>query len=159
MLEGLLFRGYIEEMTRVLGLDPGKRRTGVAISDEAGVLAVPLRVIEARGRTALIREVLSIIEEYDVGEVVVGLPLNLDGTMGGRARDAERLAAALSRASGLSVRTWDERFSTTAVTRALIEAGVPGKGRKGVVDRNAAAYILQGYLDHRHGGSRGGAGQ
>jgi len=134
---------------RVLGLDIGTRRTGVAISDELGLTASPLRTIKAAGRTACIKALLEIIKEYDVEEIVVGLPLNLDGTEGVKAAEVRRFAKALEFAAGHKVRFWDERFSTAAVTRVLVEADVSRSKRKEVVDKAAAAYILQGFLDSR----------
>jgi len=134
---------------RILGLDIGKRRTGVAISDELGLVATPLRTIKASKRAGLISVIKDIIDEYGVGEIVVGMPLNLDGTAGARAREAERFAVALEKATGHKVHRWDERFSTVAVTRVLIEADVSRSKRKEVVDKTAAAYILQGFLDSR----------
>ncbi len=134
---------------RILGLDIGKVRTGVAISDELAVVATPLRTIKASGRTGLIKEIAKIIDEYDVGEIVVGLPLNLDGTEGVRAGEVRRFAVALEKATGLKAAFWDERFSTVAVTRVLIDADISRAKRKDMVDKSAAAYILQGFLDRK----------
>jgi len=136
---------------RILGLDIGKVRTGVAISDELGLVATGLRTIKASGRGELIKVIMGIIDEYDVGEIVVGLPLNLDGTEGAKAGEVRRFAGALERATGLKAIFWDERFSTVAVTRVLVEADISRAKRKAVVDKVAAAYILQGYLDSRGG--------
>ncbi|MFQ5354122.1 MAG: Holliday junction resolvase RuvX [Thermodesulfobacteriota bacterium] len=136
---------------RVLGLDLGKKRTGAAISDELGHVATPLRTIKASGRAALIRAVKDIIKEYDVGEVVLGLPLNLDGSVGESAGVVKAFGAALHEATGLTVSYWDERLSTAAVTRVLIDADLSRARRREVVDKSAAAYILQGFLDSRYG--------
>jgi len=149
LLEGAHAGRYIDRMARILGIDQGKKRTGVAISDEAGVVATPLEIIEARSRSAVIREICRIAKEHGVEQIVVGMPLDLDGTRGRRATDAERFARALAVAAGLPVQTWDERFSTMAVSRVLREADVSRSRRKGVLDSNAAAYILQGFLDSR----------
>ncbi len=148
MLEDRWLCRYIVVM-RILGLDIGKRRTGVAISDELALVATGLRTIKAPGRGKLIKIIRGIIDEYDVGEVVMGLPLNLDGTEGAKAAEVRRFAEALERAAGLKVIFWDERFSTVAVTRVLVEADISRAKRKDVVDKVAAAYILQGYLDSR----------
>jgi len=136
---------------RILGLDMGKRRTGVAISDELSLTATPLRTIKASGKAALIKEIREIIEEYGVDEIVVGLPLNLDGTAGAKATEVARFAKALEKATALKVHCWDERFSTVAVTRVLIEADLSRAKRKEVIDKTAAAYILQGFLESRRG--------
>ncbi len=136
-------------MMRILGLDIGKKRTGAAVSDESGIVATPLQTIKASGRSALLKAVSSIIEEYDISEIVVGLPLNLDGTVGKKAAEVQGFAEALRKTTGLQVHYWDERFSTAAVTRVLIEADLSRARRKEVVDKSAAAYILQGFLDSR----------
>lgn len=139
---------------RILGLDIGKKRTGAALSDESGIVATPLRTIKASGRSSLLGVVSSIIKEYDVGEIVLGLPLNLDGTEGAKAGEVRRFALALEKATGLEVYFWDERFSTIAVTRVLIDADLSRARRKEVVDKSAAAYILQGFLDRRRGNAQ-----
>ncbi|MFQ5480707.1 MAG: Holliday junction resolvase RuvX [Thermodesulfobacteriota bacterium] len=134
---------------RVLGLDIGKKRTGVAVSDELGLVATPLKTIKSGGRSNIINAVKVIIEEYSVDEIVVGMPLNLNGSAGPKAEETAAFARALEKTTGIKVFSWDERLSTVAVTRVLIEADLSRARRKEVVDKSAAAYILQGYLDRR----------
>lgn len=133
---------------RALGLDVGQKTIGVAVSDETGLIATPLRTL---GRQSVARDaaaLVSLAQELGAGTVVVGLPLDLDGQVGLAARRALALREPLERA-GLSVETWDERFSTVAAERALLEADLSRRRRKELVDKVAAAVILQGWLDAR----------
>lgn len=132
-----------------MGLDVGDRRMGVALSDEMGITAQPLRTVTRRSLTKDYGELLGIIKDYSVEEVVVGVPINLDGTHGERALKVEAFARGLEELTDVKVTMWDERFSTAAVTRVLIDADLSRSKRKKVVDKAAAAYILQGFLDSR----------
>ncbi len=133
---------------RVMGLDVGQRRIGVALSDELGLTAQPLKVIERRGEETF-RELAEIAEERNVGEIVVGLPRRTDGTLGTEASRVMAFAEELRRRLGLPVRFWDERFSTAQAERVLLAADQSRRKRRKVRDKVAAALILQGYLDHR----------
>jgi putative Holliday junction resolvase len=131
---------------RVLGIDPGERRIGIAISDPAGRVAVPVSVYAQQGKeTARVLSALARREEARL--IVVGLALSLDGTHGPQAQRAERFGRALQAASGIPVVFWDERFSTREAGRLLLEAGVPRRRRKSSLDATSAAIILQDYLD------------
>lgn len=134
---------------RALGLDVGSKTIGVAISDELGLAAHPVQVIARRGTVADVAKVSALIAEREISAVVVGLPLELSGAVGRRARRVRILIAALREALGaqVPVHEWDERFSTAAVERVLIDADLSRRRRKEVVDKQAAAYILQGWLD------------
>ncbi len=132
---------------RVMGLDMGAKRIGVAISDERGVTATPLKVLDRSGARKVVDVLKKLVEEHSVGAVVVGMPFNMDGSMGPKAKGVAAFIERLKVELGLPVKAWDERLSTVAVTRVLIEADVSRAGRKRVVDKLAAAYILQGYLD------------
>jgi len=136
---------------RVLALDLGERRVGVAISDPSGTVARPLQTLERRSRKEDFAAIAALVAEHDVELVVVGQPLSLDGTEGPQARRAARYARAL--AAHLTVRlvSWDERF-TTAVATDIIRQSRTKKRRRnaraaGEVDAVAAAVILQSYLD------------
>jgi putative Holliday junction resolvase len=138
---------------RVLALDLGSKRVGVAISDPTGILASPLTTIHRRGdRDAEHREVAALVGDEGVGRVIVGLPLNMNGSWGPAARaakeEAEMLSVAL-KAVGLDVPVdlVDERLTTVAADRLLIERGKRAPKRRQVVDRTAAALLLQGWLD------------
>ncbi len=127
---------------RVLGIDFGEKRIGLAISDGLGITAQPLAVVaDIQG----IKQVLA--ERDDVHKIVVGLPKNLRGEIGPQAQKTLVFIEELKKETGLPILTWDERFSTGQAERMLIEAGLSRKKRKSVVDKSAAALILQSYLD------------
>jgi putative Holliday junction resolvase len=132
---------------RILGVDPGSRRVGLALSDEDGRVALPLDTLERRGEDEAARAVAARARVEGAGAIVMGLPLDMDGSEGAAARRARRFADAVSRAGEVPVVLWDERLTTVAAERALREAGVRGKDKKRVVDQAAATVLLQGYLD------------
>ena len=134
------------EPGRVLGLDLGDARIGVAISDDARRMAVPLGTVRT-GAPADVRAIAELIREHGVTLVVVGHPLLLSGEAGDRAHHAERFAAAIGEALDVPVLLQDERLSTVEAERSLREAGIKGPERRRVVDRTAAAVILQAWLD------------
>ena len=136
---------------RAMGLDMGVKKIGVAISDELGLAAHPVVVLIRRGTTADVQAVLDLIREREVREVVVGLPLELSGAVGRRARRVRLFSSALRERlpPDIGLHEWDERFSTAAVERVLLDADMSRQRRKDVVDKQAAAYILQGWLDAR----------
>jgi putative pre-16S rRNA nuclease len=134
------------EPGRVLGLDLGDARIGVAISDAARRMAVPLGTVRT-GAPADVRAIAGIIREHGVTLVVVGHPLLLSGEAGERAHHAERFAGAIEKALGVPVRLQDERLSTVEAERALRESGTSGRDRRGTIDRSAATVILQAWLD------------
>jgi putative Holliday junction resolvase len=134
---------------RLLGLDVGTDRIGVALSDGLGLTAQPLISLAVRGRDPL-PLLVDLCREHDVSVVVVGLPLSLGGGDGGAgARRARRLGERLAEAAGVEVVYRDERFTTAEAERVLIGAGVRRDKRRQVVDKLAASLILQGYLDGR----------
>jgi putative Holliday junction resolvase len=134
---------------RVLGLDLGDARIGVAISDDDRRLAVALGTVRT-GAPADIRAIASLVEEHAATLVVVGLPLSMSGARGPAANRAEVFAGVLADALAVPVELQDERLSTVEAERELREAGVSGADRRRVVDRSAAAVILQAWLDsHR----------
>lgn len=134
---------------RALGIDPGTRRVGVALSDEEGAFASPHSTIEVKSRTQVVAALAALAEEHAVSVIVVGLPLRLDGSEGEASRRARLLASELGKHTGASVELWDERLSTRAAERALREADMRGPRARQLVDRVAAAVLLQGYLDAR----------
>jgi putative Holliday junction resolvase len=137
---------------RVLAVDPGKVRVGLALSDEDGRLATPHSTLAAGARLA--QRIAAIAEDAGAGSVVVGLPRRLDGTEGPEAESARALAAEIAAVSGLAVELWDERFTTSMAASAL-RTSRPKRGRKvasarrEATDRVAAAVLLQSYLDRR----------
>ncbi|NIA24740.1 MAG: Holliday junction resolvase RuvX [Gammaproteobacteria bacterium] len=131
-------------MGRILALDYGTTRIGVAISDALRITAQPLAVVPSEEFEERLRE---LTKDRDIDLVVVGLPTSLDGSEGPSAAGARRLAERAGAITGVSVEMVDERFTTTAAERVLIEGNVRRRRRKEVVDKVAAAVILQGYLE------------
>ena len=136
---------------RALGLDVGSKTIGLALSDGLGLAAHPLMTLERAGTSRDVARLAELIAEHEVTDVVVGLPLELSGKVGHRARRVRVLSDALTAAlPTIVMHEWDERFSTAAVERVLLGADVSRAKRKRVIDKQAAAYILQGWLDaHR----------
>jgi len=134
-------------LMRIIGLDLGSRTIGVAVSDELGLTAQGLKTIQRKSIEEDLKEVLALIDQLSVREVVVGLPKNMDGSLGKEAEKALEWARVLRERSLLPVVTWDERLSTVGASRVLLEADLSRKKRKGVIDKVAAVLILQGYLD------------
>ena len=136
---------------RVVGLDLGQRRIGVAVSDATGTLASPHGVVERSGDTAADhRRLAALVEELGGERVVVGLPLSLSGKPGPAAEAATKEAAELAEALGVPVELHDERLTTVSAQRALRQGGTPGRAQRAVVDQAAAAVLLQSWLDGRH---------
>lgn len=134
---------------RIMGLDVGGKTIGVALSDEMGLTAQGLKVVKRAWIKKDIEEVLKLVDDYSIKEIVVGLPVNMDGTIGPQAQVVLRFIDSLRGGTTVPVIPWDERLSTVAVTRVLLEGGVRREKRKGVVDKLSAVYILQGYLDRK----------
>lgn len=132
---------------RVLGLDVGEKRIGVALSDPEGTVAIALTVIERKSEDADLKQLIDLTQEHEVERIVIGLPRSLDGSLGKQARAVEAFAKSLARYTELPVVTWDERLSTVAAARMMAEAGVERQKRKKRLDSEAAAFVLQGYLD------------
>ncbi len=132
---------------RLLGLDVGTKTIGMALSDVTRSVATPYHTVRRTKFTEDAKAIEAAIEEHDVGAVVIGLPLNLDGSEGPRAQSTRAFARNLAARIAVPILFWDERLSTAAVERHLIEADASRKRRAEVIDRMAAAYILQGALD------------
>ncbi|MCD8396733.1 MAG: Holliday junction resolvase RuvX [Lachnospiraceae bacterium] len=139
-------------MNRVIGLDYGSKTVGVAVSDPLGLTAQGIETI-TRAQENKLRRTLARIEElvrlYNVAEIVLGYPKNMNNTVGERAEKSLEFGEMLKRRTGLPVVMWDERLTTVAAERTLMESGVRRENRKEYVDMIAAVYILQGYLDFK----------
>ena len=135
---------------RIMGLDFGSKTVGVAVSDPLFVTAQSVEIIRRKSENKL-RQTLARIEElvreYEVEEIVLGYPKNMNNTVGERGEKTEEFKQMVERRTGLPVVLWDERLTTVAADRAMIEAGIRRENRKKYVDRIAATFILQGYLD------------
>ena len=137
---------------RIMGLDFGSKTVGVAISDPLLITAQGIEIIRRKEENKLRRTLARIeelIEEYEVTQIVLGLPKNMNGTIGERAQITLEFREKLERRTGLPVAMWDERLTTVAADQAMMEAGIRRERRGEYVDRIAAVLILQGYLDHR----------
>lgn len=135
---------------RIMGLDYGSKTVGIAVSDTLFVTASGVEIIRRQSENKL-RRTLARIEElivqYQVGKLVLGLPKNMNNTEGDRAEKTREFQKMLERRTGLEVVLWDERLTTVAADRAMMEAGIRREERKNYVDKIAAVFILQGYLD------------
>ena len=137
---------------RIIGLDYGSKTVGVAISDELGITAQGIETITRKEENKLrktLARIEALIEEYNVEEIVLGLPKNMNNTEGERVEACREFAAMLERRTGLQVIMWDERLSTVSANKVLMESGVRRENRKAVIDKKAATFILQGYLDSK----------
>ncbi|MBQ3111243.1 MAG: Holliday junction resolvase RuvX [Clostridia bacterium] len=132
---------------RIIGLDYGEARIGVAVSDLLGTIANPLDTISEKDREKQLEKVLEVIKREKAEKIVVGLPKRMDGTLGHRAEYTKAFAEELSSRSSLPLVMWDERLSSSEAHRMLESGGVSGKKRKTKVDKIAAVLILQTYLD------------
>ena len=132
---------------RYIGLDVGDRTIGVAVSDPLNYTAQGITTVRRKSLEKDLGNLHEIFDSYEIQEIIVGLPKNMNGTIGPQAEKAMAFGAVLEKEFGLTVVFWDERLTTMAATRAMLEADMSRKKRKGLVDKIAATYILQGYLD------------
>lgn len=148
---------------RILGLDVGERRIGVALSDPEGILAVPVAVIARVEVETDLQAILGLVRQYEAVRVVVGLPYSMDGSVGRQAQEVQDFVNHLAEHVPVPVVTWDERFSTVAAQKMRRNAGAKRVQKKERIDASAAAIILQGYLDRMQsqggGPARPGSGQ
>lgn len=134
---------------RVLALDLGKKRIGLAVSDELGVTAQGLPTLERRNKRADLAAILALARERNVTEILMGNPLHMSGKAGRQAEWVQEFAEALARYTGLTVRLWDERLTTVEASRVLRASGIGIEKRAAAVDRLSAVILLQSYLDSR----------
>ncbi|MFC1855980.1 Holliday junction resolvase RuvX [Thermodesulfobacteriota bacterium] len=133
---------------KYMGLDVGSKTIGIAISDDFGWTAQPITTIRRKKLDDDLHQIVELIDERDITEIVIGLPKNMNGSLGKSAEKVIEFADFLKSNLNIPISFWDERMSTQAVTRTLLEADVSRKKRKKVIDKLAAAYILQGFLDY-----------
>ena len=141
------FARIVEPATRLIGIDPGSTTLGLALCDAMRMIASPLETIRRTKFKLDSARLLALIETHQVGALVIGLPLNLDGSEGPRAQSARALARNLSKLTPLPILLWDERLSTIAAERVLLEADASRRRRGQVIDKMAATIILQSALD------------
>jgi putative Holliday junction resolvase len=133
---------------RMIGLDIGSQTIGVAISDELGITAQGLKTIKRKSLEKDLAEIRTILSKFEIEKIVVGLPKNMDGTLGKGAEAVFQWIEAFRKRINLPMVTWDERLTTVEASKILVEADLSRKKRKKVIDKVAAVLILQGYLDH-----------
>ena len=153
--EALRCHEGVTSTSRVLGVDPGSVRIGLALSDEMGFMAHPYSTINVKGGDCLTGapEIASAAREKDAGVIVIGLPRNMNGTYGPAAEKSRALAEALKQLTPARVMLWDERLTTVAATRRLEETGMDSRAQRRVIDQAAAVQILQSWLDAQGAGS------
>jgi len=152
------FAAALPPMSALIGLDLGDRTIGVAISDRIGAAATPIETIRRKKFTPDAERLLQLARNREVGGILLGLPRNMDGSEGPRCQATRAFARNLAQMTELPIGFWDERLSTVAAERALLEADTSRKRRAELIDHVAAAYILQGALDRlRHIRTEGGA--
>lgn len=137
---------------RIMGLDFGSKTVGVAISDPLLITAQGIEIIRRKEENKLRKtcaRIEELIQEYEVDEIVLGYPKNMNDTLGERIEKTDEFKEMLERRTGLEVHLWDERLTTVAADKAMMEAGLRREERKEHVDKVAAVFILQGYLDYR----------
>lgn len=132
---------------RVLGLDVGEKTIGVAVSDPLGFTAQGIKTIHRKGKKTDIEELKQICIQYEVDTIVVGLPKNMNGTIGPQGEKVMSFSEFIKEHTNLPIKLWDERLTTVAAHRAMLEADLSRAKRKKIVDKMAASFILQGYLD------------
>lgn len=157
LIELPALRAAVPAGRRLLGLDLGTKTIGTALSDVNWTIATPLETIRRVKFTPDVTALLALADRHDAGALVVGLPKNLDGSEGPRAQSTRAFVRNMLPRTALPVVFWDERLSTAAVTRTLLEADATRARRAELVDKMAAAYILQGALDRLGYGEFGGA--
>lgn len=134
---------------RVLAIDHGTKRMGIAVSDPSGTIALPLEFIPAEPFNAFLDRLKQLIQEKEVEQILVGMPRNMDGSYGPAAAKVREFIAVLKETIAVPILTWDERLTSTQANRFLVQANVSRKDRKEKVDQAAAAILLQSFLDSR----------
>jgi len=132
---------------RLMGLDIGSRTIGVAITDELRITAQALKTIRRKSKEEDFKEIIRVIDQFKIGKIVVGLPKNMNGTLGKQAEKVLQWIKAIREKVDLPIVTWDERFSTVEASRVLLEADLSRRKRKKTIDKLAAVIILQGYIE------------
>ena len=141
---------------RILAIDPGTVRLGLALSDPSETIAQPLSVLARRSEPEDLKALVELVERHEVGMIVIGLPRLMDGRLDAAAQQAQAFGDQVARATGRPVAYWDERLTSVAAERYLIEQGKRRSKRRQEIDRMAATLLLQGYLHYRAGRAPGG---
>jgi putative Holliday junction resolvase len=144
-----------KKLMRTMGLDIGSHTIGIAVSDELGITAQGLKTLKRKSMREDFKEIATIIRQFEVEKIVVGLPKKMDGTLGTQAEIVLKWIKALKDEIPVPVVSWDERLSTVGASKVLLEADLSRRKRKKVIDKLAAVLILQGYLDQNRRADHG----
>ena len=142
------FKKKIDKSSRLLGIDPGKKRVGIAITDSNKTIATPLSTLNKDAFSVFLKELNKIINEYDIKGIIIGNPLNMDGSKSSSTQSANDFAVLISKKVSLPVTLWDERLSTSAIYNLSSSLDVNTSKIKKKIDQNAAAFMLQGAIDY-----------
>ena len=148
LLENDKFAEIINKQSRLIGIDHGKKNIGIAISDENHNIATPLTTIEFTQLKHFLIEIKNIIKENNVEAIVIGNPINMDGSLGPRAQSAKDFSKSLTEQLSIPVTLWDERLSSEGAYKGMSELSINVTKKKKKLDENSAAFILQGFLDY-----------
>ncbi len=148
LLENSDFAKLITEGSRLLGIDPGKKNVGIAICDPSHLIATPFETIQAKKLKNLLEELDKIIIENDIKGIVVGHPINMDGTEGPRSQSTKDFVKNIIKHTHLPVTLWDERLSSAGAFKSMQDLGINSSSKKNKLDENSAAFILQGFIDY-----------
>ena len=148
LLENSDFAKLIKEGSRLLGIDPGKRNVGIAICDPSHLIATPYETIQVKKLKNLLEELDKIIIENNIKGIVVGHPINMDGTEGPRSQSTKDFVKNIIKHTHLPVTLWDERLSSVGAFKSMQDLGINSSSKKDKLDENSAAFILQGFIDY-----------
>jgi|TARA_A100001011_G_scaffold349836_1_gene388702 putative Holliday junction resolvase len=147
LCENTDFPNKIGKGTRILGIDPGKKNIGISISDPNQKIATPLKIIFMKKFKKFIEDLNRVIMDYEIKGIVVGNPINMDGSIGPRSQSAKDFAQNISKMTNLPITLWDERLSSDGAFSLMDELDINSSKKTKKLDQHAAAFILQGYLD------------
>ena len=141
------FKTIIRSNARLIGIDPGNKNIGISICDENQTVATPLKTVERRGFENILKEINAVISENDIKGIIVGNPINMNGSIGKSSQSATDFSKNLSKNIAVPITMWDERLSSEASFKITKELGTNTTSRVKKLDKNAAAFILQGFID------------
>ena len=148
MLDIEEFKKKLDKKSRLMGIDPGRKRVGIAISDENKIIATPYTTLIKNKYSEFLKEIIMIFNENQIKGIVVGNPINMDGSIGPKSQSSRSFIKNLSKDLDIPILLWDERLSTVSAERSLLEADISRKKRQQVIDKIAASIILQNFLDY-----------
>ena len=148
MLDIEEFKKKLDKKSRLIGIDPGKKRIGIAISDENKKVATPYTTIVKKDYSSFLAQIKKIVQENAIKGIVIGNPINMDGSIGPKSQSSRSFVNNLSKEINIPILLWDERLTTVSAERSLLEADLSRKKRQQIIDKIAASIILQSFLDY-----------